>query len=59
MDKKRAFSTGDAACKVARRSLCGIAFRQQRQNVGTGAGCRVAGMPSCSGTLGQPAEVPL
>ena len=26
---------------------------------GTGAGCRVAGMPSCSGTLGQPAELPL
>lgn len=36
-DKKRAFSTG------------GIAFRQQRQNAGTGAGCRVAGMPPCSG----------
>jgi len=32
-------------------------FRQQRQNTGTGAGCRVAGMPSCSGTLGQPAEL--
>ncbi|HCD40601.1 MAG TPA: hypothetical protein DHU76_03830 [Ruminococcus sp.] len=27
-DKKRAFSTGGAAWKVARRSLCGIAFRQ-------------------------------
>ena len=27
-DEKRAFSTGGAAWKVARRSLCGIAFRQ-------------------------------
>ncbi|WP_302350986.1 hypothetical protein [uncultured Ruminococcus sp.] len=59
MDKNRVFSTGGAAWKVARRSLCGIAFRQQRQNAGTGAGCRVAGMPSCSGTLGQPAELSL
>jgi len=35
----------------------GVFHRQQRQNAGTGAVCRVAEMPSCSGTLGQPAEL--
>ena len=33
-DKKRAFSTGGAAWKVARRSLCGIAFRQPTAKCG-------------------------
>ena len=51
-DKKRAFSTGGAACKVARRSLCGIAFRQQRQNAGTGAGCRNAVLLRNAGAAG-------
>lgn len=39
-DKKRAFSTGGAAWKMVQAAL---------HNVGTGAGCRVAGMPPCSG----------